>query len=153
METLNVINHPNDAQINIDKVLYTGKVHITGGRDGGAAISDDERLNVKLTSPGGPGAGTNPEQLLAAGWSACFLSAIKINAGELKIRVPADAAINTEIDLTTGDGGYHLQARLNVSLPGLTEEEAKTLVEAAHQMCPYSKATRGNINVTINVPI
>lgn len=153
METLNVIDHPNDAHIGIEKVLYTGKVHITGGRDGGAAISDDERLIVKLASPGGANPGTNPEQLLAAGWSACFLSAIKIYGAQQKIRVPADVAINTEIDLATGEGGYILQARLNVSLPGLTEEQARTIVEAAHQICPYSKATLGNINVTINVTV
>jgi len=152
METLTVINHTNDAHINIEKVLYTGKVNITGGREG-AAKSDDDRLNVKLTSPGASGAGTNPEQLLAAGWSACFLSAIKLNAGDLQIRVPANAALNTEVDLAAGEGGYYLQARLNVSLPGLTVEQATKLVEAAHQTCPYSKATRGNINVTINVAI
>ena len=152
METLTVINHPNNAQINIDKVLYTGKVHVTGGRDG-AAKSADERLNVSLSTTGGPGTGTNPEQLFAAGWSACFIGAMRHNAGALQIPLPADTAINTEVDLGTGEGGFYLQARLNVSLPGLTDEQARKVVEAAHQTCPYSKATRGNINVTINVAV
>ena len=152
METLTVINSTNNAQINITKVLYTGKVRVTGGRDG-AAKSEDERLNVNLSSPGGPGAGTNPEQLFAAGWSACFIGAMRHNAGALQIPLPADAAINAEVDLGTGEGGFFLQARLNVSLPGLTDEQAQKVVEAAHQTCPYSKATRGNINVTINVAV
>lgn len=152
METLTVVNSTNNAQINITKVLYTGKVRVTGGRDG-AAKSEDERLNVNLSSPGGPGAGTNPEQLFAAGWSACFIGAMRHNAGALQIPLPADTAINAEVDLGTGDGGFFLQARLNVSLPGLTDEQAQKVVEAAHQTCPYSKATRGNINATINVAV
>ena len=152
METLTVINHANNAQTNIDKVLYTGKVRVTGGRDG-AAKSEDERLNVSLSTPGGPGTGTNPEQLFAAGWSACFIGAMRHNAGALQIPLPSDTAINAEVDLGTGEGGFYLQARLNVSLPGLTDEQARKVVEAAHQTCPYSKATRGNINVTINVAV
>lgn len=152
METLTVINHTNNAQININKVLYTGKVKVTGGRDG-SAKSEDGRLDINLSSPGGPGTGTNPEQLFAAGWSACFIGAMRHNAGALRIPLPADTALNTEVDLGTGEGGFYLQARLNVSLPGLTEQQAKKVVEAAHQTCPYSKATRGNINVTINVAV
>jgi len=134
----------------LDKVLYTAKTHTTGGRDG-ASRTDDGRLDVKLSSPGTPGVGTNPEQLLAAGWSACFLSAIRLEAGKRKIRLPADAAIDAEIDLGSNDGGYLLRARLNVSLPGLAPDVARSLADVAHQICPYSKATRGNVDVTINV--
>jgi Ohr subfamily peroxiredoxin len=152
METLNVIDALNIVNADIKKVLYTSNVHITGGREG-AAESSDGRLHVNLSTPGGPGNGTNPEQLLAAGWSACFIGAMKLNASTLKIALPQDTAIDAEVDLATGDSGFNLQARLNVNLPGLTYEQAKTLVEAAHQTCPYSKATRGNINVQIKVTI
>jgi lipoyl-dependent peroxiredoxin len=133
------------------KVLYIAKAHTTGGRDGGASRTSDGRLDVKLSSPGGPGTGTNPEQLLAAGWSACFLSAIKLEAAKIKVRPPADLAIDMEVDLCNSDDGYSLQARLNVSLPGLDRELAESLVHAAHETCPYSKATRGNIDVEINL--
>jgi lipoyl-dependent peroxiredoxin len=108
-------------------------------------------LDIQLSTPGGPGNGTNPEQLFAAGWSACFLGALGIAAGQMKIKLPADAALDTEVDLGTTDGAFFLQARLNVSLPGLHRDVARALVEAAHKTCPYSKATRGNINVTINL--
>ena len=134
----------------IEKVLYTAKVHTTGGRDG-ASRSSDGRVDVKLSSPGGPGTGTNPEQLFAAGWSACFMSAVAVAASQRKVALPADRAIDAEVDLGTNEGGYLLRARLNVSLPGLPVEVAQALVDAAHQICPYSKATRGNIDVTINV--
>ncbi|HXM26464.1 MAG TPA: organic hydroperoxide resistance protein [Chthoniobacterales bacterium] len=134
----------------IKKVVYTAKTHTTGGRDGGASRTSDGRLDVKLSLPGGPGTGTNPEQLLAVGWSACFLSAIKIEAAKMKVR-PADVAIDAEVDLCMSDDGYSLQARLNVSLPGVDHEVAESLVHAAHQTCPYSKATRGNISVEINL--
>ncbi|SEM29836.1 peroxiredoxin, Ohr subfamily [Bosea lupini] len=133
-----------------DKVLYTGRTHTTGGRDG-AARSSDGRLDVKLTSPGAPGVGTNPEQLFAAGWSACFIGAIGLAARERKVAVPAETAVDAEIDLRHGERGYVLQARLNVALPGLDRETARALVDAAHQTCPYSKATRGNIDVEINL--
>jgi Ohr subfamily peroxiredoxin len=134
----------------LDKVLYTAKTHTTGGRDGSSRTSDG-RLDVKLSSPGGPGTGTNPEQLFAAGWSACFMSAIALVASQRKVALPADRAIDAEVDLGTNEGGYLLRARLNVSLPGVPHEVARELVEAAHQVCPYSKATRGNIDVTLNV--
>lgn len=150
METKTVVDAVNTAQININKILYTGKVHITGGREG-AAKSDDGHLDISLSTPGGPGNGTNPEQLLAAGWSACFIGAMKHNAATLKLAIPNDVAVDAEVDLATGDDGFRLRARLNVNLPGLTFEEAKLVVEAAHQTCPYSKATRGNIDVQINV--
>lgn len=131
------------------KVAYTAKAHTTGGRDGGASCSSDGRLDVKLSVPGSTGSGTNPEQLLAAGWSGCFISAMKIAAGKMKVRVPADVAIDAEVDLRLTGDAYLLQARFNVSLPGLEREVAQALVDTAHQTCPYSKATRGNIAVTI----
>ena len=134
----------------IEKVLYTGKTHTTGGRDG-SAQSSDGRLDVKLSVPGSSGSGTNPEQLLAAGWSACFIGAMKIAAAKMKIILPEDAAIDTEVDLGTTGNEYFLQARLTISLPGLEPEVARALADAAHQTCPYSKATRGNIDVVINM--
>ena len=134
----------------IEKVLYTAKTHTTGGRDGASRTSDG-RLDVKLSSPGSAGSGTNPEQLFAAGWSACFLSALAVAAGQMKVALPPDRAIDAEVDLGTNDAGYLLRARLHVSLPGLQPKVAQTLVDAAHQICPYSKATRGNIDVSINL--
>ena len=133
--------------IQIEKVLYTAKAHTTGGRDGGASRTSDGRLDVKLSVPGTPGTGTNPEQLFAVGWSACFLSATKIVAARMKVKLPADVAIDTEVDLGMTGGGYLLQARINVILPGVEPEVAQRLVDAAHLECPYSKATHGNINV------
>lgn len=133
------------------KVLYTAKTHTTGGRDGGASRTSDGRLDVKLSIPGGPGTGTNPEQLLAVGWSACFLSAIKIVAAQKKVRFSADPTVDAEVDLLNGADGYSLQARLNVSLPGVDPEIAGEILDAAHHTCPYSKATSGNIEVEINL--
>jgi osmotically inducible protein OsmC len=135
----------------IEKVLYTAKAHTTGGRDGGASRTSDGRLDVKLSVPGTPGTGTNPEQLFAVGWSACFLSAIKIVAARMKIKLPAELAVDAEVDLGTTGGGYLLQARLNVNLPGIDREVTQALVDAAHAECPYSKATHGNINIVTNV--
>ena len=137
----------------LEKVLYTAKAHTTGGREG-QSRSDDGLLEVKLAPPkemGGKGDATNPEQLFAAGWSACFIGAIGIAAAQNKVRVPADLAVDTEVDLVQADGGYTLRARLNVSLPGLDPEVGRKLVDIAHQTCPYSKLTRGNIDVTINL--
>jgi lipoyl-dependent peroxiredoxin len=131
----------------IEKVLYTAQAHTTGGRDGGTSRTSDGHLEVKLSVPGTPGTGTNPEQLFAVGWSACFLSAIKIVAARMKVRLPADLAVDAEVDLGSTGGGYLLQARLNVSLPGIEPEVAQALVDGAHRECPYSKATHGNINV------
>ena len=133
------------------KVLYTAKVHTTGGRDGGASRSDDGRLDIKHSVPGSPGTGTNPEQLFAAGWSACFEGAMGIAARKMKVTVPPDMAIDAEVDLCLNDGAYFLQARLNVSLPGLERSVAQALADAADQTCPYSKAIRGNVDVTINL--
>ncbi len=134
-----------------EKVIYTAKAHTTGGRDGGASQTSDGRLDVKLSVPGHPGTGTNPEQLFAVGWSACFLSAIKIVAARMKVRLPAELAIDTDVDLGTTGGGYFLQARLNVHLPGIDPEIAQALVDGAHLECPYSKATHGNIIVVTTV--
>jgi Ohr subfamily peroxiredoxin len=133
------------------KVLYTAKAHTTGGREGGASRTSDGRLDVRLSVPGAPGNGTNPEQLFAVGWSACFLSAVKLVASKMKVKLPPDVAIDPEVDLCTGDDGYSLQARLNVSLPGVDREVARAILDGAHHTCPYSKATRGNINVAINL--
>jgi lipoyl-dependent peroxiredoxin len=134
----------------LKKVLYTGKTHTAGGRDG-ASRSSDGRLDVKLSAPGSSGTGTNPEQLFAAGWSACFIGAMRRAAASMKIALPADTAVDAEVDLCATDDAYSLQARLNVSLPGVEHEVAEALANAAHQICPYSKATRGNIDVVINV--
>jgi osmotically inducible protein OsmC len=109
------------------KVVYTGKAHTTGGRDGGASRTPHGRLEIEFSIPGGPDTGTNPEQLFAAGWSGCFTSAIKVVAARKKVRLPADLAIDAEVDLCTGSGGYFLQARLNVSLPGFERGVARTL--------------------------
>jgi osmotically inducible protein OsmC len=146
-------NKTEDPQVDpqIEKVLYTAETHTTGGRDGGSSRSSDGRLDVKLSVPGTPGNGTNPEQLFAAGWSACFIGAMKIAAGQMKVRFPADGAVDTEVDLVQTGDAYSLQARLNISLPGLDRQVAQALADAAHQTCPYSKATRGNINVEINL--
>ncbi len=132
----------------IETVLYTGKTRTSGGRDG-ASRSDDGRLDVKLSSPGSTGEGTNPEQLFAAGWSACFIGAIGAVAAARKIALPKDLAIDAEIDLGKTGDAYLLQARLNVRPPGIDAATAQSLIDEAHQTCPYSKATRGNIDVTI----
>ena len=134
----------------IEKVLYTGKTHTTGGRDG-AARSSDAHLDIKLSPPGSAGKGTNPEQLFAAGWSACFIGAIGHAARARAVTLPRDLAVDAEVDLGMTGDAYFLQARLNVSLPGIDKDTARALVDAAHQTCPYSKATRGNINVEINL--
>src|SRR5712672_1142398 len=130
----------------LEKVLYTAKAHTTGGR-AGMSRSSDGRLEVRLSRPGSPGTGTNPEQLFAAGWSACFESAMEFAARNMKITLPADHAVDAEIDLGPEGGAFSLAARLYVSLPGMERATAQRLVEAAHQVCPYSRATHGNIAV------
>jgi Ohr subfamily peroxiredoxin len=134
----------------LEKVLYTAKAHTTGGRDG-MAKSDDGRLNVTLSSPGTAGTGTNPEQLFAAGYSACFIGAIKAVAGMKKIALPDDLSIDAAVDLGKIPDAYGIAARLDVSLPGMDRVAAQELIDAAHQVCPYSNATRGNISVTITL--
>ncbi len=134
----------------LDTVLYTGRTHTRGGRDGHAR-SDDGQLDVVLSPPGSPRPGTNPEQLFAAGWSACFLGAMGIAARALQVTLPADAAVDAEVDLGQNGAGYQLQARLRVQLPGLDVATAQSIVAQAHQTCPYSKATRGNIDAQIEL--
>ncbi|HSV35216.1 MAG TPA: organic hydroperoxide resistance protein [Ramlibacter sp.] len=134
----------------LEKVLYTAKARTTGGRDG-ASRTDDGKLDVKLASPGTAGSGTNPEQLFAAGYSACFIGAMKAVAGKMKVTLPADLAIDAEVDLGPIPNAYGIAARLNVSLPGMDRAQAQGLLDAAHQVCPYSNATRGNIAVAINL--
>jgi lipoyl-dependent peroxiredoxin len=133
------------------KVLYTARTHTIGGRENGVSRSSDGHLDIKLSIPGTERIGTNPEQLFAAGWSACFEGAMGIAAQKMKIALPADLAIDAEVDLNLADGAYFLTARLNVSLPGLAREVAQRLTDAAHQTCPYSKAIRGNVAVVINL--
>ena len=134
------------------KVIYTAKTHTSGGRRGGVSRSDDQRLDLKFGAPGIPGSGTNPEQLFAAGWSACFISAMGHVASKMKVKLPPDTAVDAEIDLCNSGSAYFLQARLNVSLPGLEREVAQAIVAATHaETCAYSNATRGNIDVTLNV--
>jgi osmotically inducible protein OsmC len=134
----------------IDKVQYTARAHTIGGR-GGSGKSSDGALDVQLSVPGSGKPGTNPEQLFAVGWSACFMGAMGLAAKKMKIALPADTAIDAEVDLGTQGEAYFLQARLSVSLPGIERAAAQALVDAAHQTCPYSKATRGNIDVVITV--
>jgi lipoyl-dependent peroxiredoxin len=133
------------------KILYTARTHTTGGRQDGMSRSSDGRLDVKLSPPGGAGIGTNPEQLFAAGWSACFEGAMEIAARKRKIVLPSKCAIDAEIDLVLVKGAYALRARLGVSLPGLDREVARDLIDEAHQTCPYSKAVRGNIDVSVDL--
>lgn len=132
-------------------MLYTAKTYTTGGRDRGSSRTSDGRLDIKLSTPGTAGTGTNPEQLSAAGWSACFLSAIKVVAAAMKVKLPPDVAVDAEVDLCATDGAYFIQARLNVSLPGMERETARAVVDGAHQNCPYSKATRSNIDVAVSL--
>ena len=131
-------------------VLYTAKTRTIGGRDG-VSRSDDGALDVKLSSPGSGGTGTNPEQLFAAGWSACFIGAMGRAARAAGVALPADVAVDAEVDLGQEGDGFALQARLKVSLPGLPADVARSIVDGAHQICPYSKATRGNIAVELSL--
>jgi len=134
------------------KVRYTAKTYTLGGRRGGVSRSDDGRLDVKFSAPGVPGTGTNPEQLFAAGWSACFISAMGLVANRMRVKLPSDTAIDAEIDLCNSDDIYFLRARFDVSLPGLEREVAQAIVDATHrETCAYSNATRGNIDVTLSV--
>jgi lipoyl-dependent peroxiredoxin len=135
----------------IAKVLHTAKTHTTGGRENGASRSYDGRLDIRLSTPGSARIGTNPEDLFAAGWSACFESAIALAARKRKITLPAELAIDAEVDLNVADDSYFLSTRLNVSLPGIDRDIAQALIDEAHEICPYSKATRGNIHVAINL--
>ena len=134
--------HPNE------KLLYTARTHTTGGREHGAARSSDGHLDVRLALPGSGRPGTNPEQLLAAGWSACFEGALARVAHGRGVKLPAEPAIDAEIDLNDADDGYFLRARLNVSLPGLERNVGEEILREASKTCPYSKALSGNIDIT-----
>lgn len=138
------------------KALYTATATATGGRDG-RAVSSDGILDVKLSTPrelgGQGGEATNPEQLFAAGYSACFIGAIKFVASQSKKQIPADASITGKVGIGQIPGGFGLEVELNISLPGLDQAEAEDLVAKAHQVCPYSNATRGNIDVRLNVSV
>lgn len=136
----------------LEKILYTAHTHTTGGRDG-AGTSSDGALDVTLSPPGSGKPGTNPEQLFGIGYSACFMGAMQIVGAAQKIRLPADTAVDASVSLgrTENDTAYGLAVTLSVSLPGLDREQAQRLVDGAHQACPYSHATRGNIVVTIEL--
>ena len=140
----------------LEKIIYTAHATATGGRDG-VAKSDDGKLSVKLNPPkemGGNGDGTNPEQLFAAGYSACFLGAMKFVAGTQKVSLPADTSIDADVHFgprTGGAKGFSVDVALNISLPGMEREKAEALVHEAHEVCPYSNATRGNIDVVLTV--
>lgn len=137
----------------LQQVLYTARTHTTGGREG-AARSDDGLLDVKLAPPpglGGKGGATNPEQLFAAGYSACFMGALKFVAGQKKIAVPADASIDAQVDIGPIPNGFGIAVALDIALPGLDRAAAQDLIDAAHIVCPYSNATRGNIEVRLRL--
>jgi lipoyl-dependent peroxiredoxin len=140
-----------DIMTQTEKLLYTAKTHTTGGREHGVSRSSDGHLDIRLSTPGVAGIGTNPEQLFAAGWSACFEGAMGIAARKRKIKLPEDLAIDAEVDLNLDEGAFFLRARLNVSVPGMDREVAQALLNEAHQTCPYSKAIRGNVDVVINL--
>ncbi len=145
MATQAVDSVATENQIEFKKALYTGKVHVTGGRTHGVARSSDGNLEIKLSTPGTNGAGTNPEQLLAAGWSACFEGAMQSVAKAHKVRLPDETAIDAEVDLVYAEGEYTLQARLNVTIPGVERETAQAIVDGAKKTCPYSKALDASI--------
>jgi lipoyl-dependent peroxiredoxin len=135
----------------LEKVMYTAKTHTTGGRSDGVARSDDGRLDIRLSRPGQPGEGTNPEQLFAAGYSACFIGAIKAVAGKMNATLPEGLAVDAEVDLGPIPNAFGIAARLNVSMPGMDRAQAQAVLDAAHKVCPYSNATRGNIDVTVKL--
>ncbi|ROO24481.1 Organic hydroperoxide resistance protein [Salinisphaera orenii MK-B5] len=140
----------------VDKILYEAEATATGGRDG-RAVSSDGTLDMRLATPkalgGAGGDGTNPEQLFAAGYSACFIGAMKVVAGKQKIDMPADHSVTGTVGIGPSGEAFGIAVTLDVSLPGLDRETAETLVDQAHQVCPYSNATRGNIDVTLNVSV
>ena len=133
------------------KVLYTGKIHTTGGREYGVSRSSDGILDIKLSNPGTGAIGTNPDQLFGAGWSACFESAMGTAARRMRINLPEATAIDAEVDLCLDNREYSLQARLNISLPGLDRELGRQVIDAARNICPYSRAINGNVDVEYNL--
>jgi len=140
--------------MSLEKVLYTATATATGGREG-KAQSSDGALSVQLSTPkelgGAGGPGTNPEQMFAAGYSACFIGAMKAVAAKQKIQVPADVSITSDVGIGPIPNGFGIQVAMKISLPGMPREAAEALVKAAHQVCPYSNATRGNIDVSLTV--
>jgi len=138
----------------LDKVLYTAHATSTGGRTG-TSKSDDGRLQLTLSTPkelgGDGGAGTNPEQLFAAGYSACFIGAMKAVAAKQKIALPADVSISADVGIGPIPAGFGIQVAMSINLPGMERAAAEALVAAAHQVCPYSNATRGNIDVSLTI--
>ena len=140
--------------MSLEKVLYSATATATGGRDG-RAVSSDNALDVQLSTPrelgGAGGPGTNPEQMFAAGYSACFIGAMKVVAAREKIALPADLSIEGRVGIGPIPNGFGIEAELKISLPGMQREAAEALVAKAHQVCPYSNATRGNIDVTLTV--
>lgn len=142
--------------MSIEKVLYRAHAQATGGREG-RAVSSDERLDVTLSTPkelgGGGGEGTNPEQLFAAGYSACFLGALKHVASSEQVKLPGNAWVGAEVGIGPVPTGFAIEVALTVHLNGMDEAQANALVEKAHVVCPYSNATRGNIDVTLNVEV
>ncbi|MEJ6473887.1 organic hydroperoxide resistance protein [Pseudoalteromonas piscicida] len=138
----------------LQSIAYTAKATATGGREG-IAKSDDGRLDVALSTPkglgGDDGQGTNPEQLFAAGYAACFIGALKLVAGKANVKLPQDTQINSEVSIGPIDGGFGIAVKLAVSVGDLDKETAQSLVEKAHEVCPYSNATRGNIAVELSV--
>jgi Ohr subfamily peroxiredoxin len=146
------MSHSNVSEtVMTAKVLYTAKTRTTGGRENGVSRSSDGQLDIRLSAPGSNRIGTNPEQLFAAGWSACFESAISLIAKKKHVALPEGVTIDAEVDLNLSDGGYSLSARLNVGIPGLDRDIAQALLDEADNICPYSKATRGNIDVSIQL--
>ncbi|RZI92348.1 MAG: organic hydroperoxide resistance protein [Variovorax sp.] len=136
----------------LDKVLYTAEAHTTGGRDG-AGKSSDGAIDVQLSSPGSGKPGTNPEQLFAVGYAACFIGAMKAVGPKISVKVPDDVAIDSKVSLgpTNGGAAYGISVKLKITLPGLDDAQKNLLVETAHKVCPYSNATRGNIDVDLEI--
>ena len=140
--------------MSLEKILYRADATVTGGREGKGATSDG-RLDLTLSTPkelgGAGGPGTNPEQLFALGYSACFIGAMKVVAGKAKVALPADLSVTGSVGIGPTTGGFGIEAELKISLPGLDRAVAQSIVDAAHQVCPYSNATRGNIDVTLTL--
>ena len=142
--------------MSLEKVIYTAHATATGGREG-TAVTDDGKLSLKLDTPiemGGKGDGTNPEQMFAVGYSACFIGALKFVAAEQKFRLPAETSIHADVAFGTrpnGARGFNIDVAIQVSLPGMERAAAEALVTSAHEVCPYSNATRGNVNVALTV--
>ena len=138
----------------IEKVLYVGKARATGGRDG-RVVSNTEVLNLQLTTPkelgGGGEQGTNPEQLFAAGYSACFIGAMKFVAMQEKIKLPQDLSVTGHVGIGQIPGGFGIEVDLNISAPGMDKSAVQDLIQKAHKVCPYSNATRGNVDVRLNI--